>query len=277
MKRESEDIKSEQEEEIFLNSKNIMPTTFTEIIESREQNNLPFFGDMPNIKDFYISFIDPYNLLQSSADLNYNVNNNEITEPQKKIKIRKKDLYKIFKMTKFPKDEINPYITFSFTSIKSEIVRNTSKVYKLDYNKLRRLIQFYYVQPRNKDSNIEIDQKSLMKIFDLLNLNPNERLNRIQFYEVGEEVEYEEEEEEEESEVANSKPLSQRRHKVKKTSYQYSVNINGKEKKINKNVEEIEESDNNDVNKENINVNIYNNPENEKKILKNKKKNSRKK
>ena len=146
---------------------------------------------MPKIKEYYISF-------QKDSNMDYNENDNIITDQNKKIKINKNDLYKLFKMIKIPRDEINPYILFSFTSIKSEIVTNTIKTYKLDYNKLKKLIQYFYIQLGNKNENIEINKDSLLKIFDLLGITPNERLSLIQFFEVDEESEYYEENENEE-------------------------------------------------------------------------------
>ena len=170
---------------IYAKNDNI-PTTITEIIESREQNTLPISEIMPKIKEYYISF-------QKDSNMDYNENDNIITDQNKKIKINKNDLYKLFKMIKIPRDEINPYILFSFTSIKSEIVTNTIKTYKLDYNKLKKLIQYFYIQLGNKNENIEINKDSLLKIFDLLGITPNERLSLIQFFEVDEESEYYEE------------------------------------------------------------------------------------
>ena len=66
-------------------------------------------------------------------------------------------------MIKIPKDEINPYILFSFTSIKSEIITNTLQTYKIDFTKLQKLINNYYIQLRGKEDNIEINQKSMKK------------------------------------------------------------------------------------------------------------------
>ena len=172
------DIKSEQPltDEFIFSKNNNIPTTITEIVESREQDTPQILEILPNIKDFYISFINPYNTNQT-IDYTYNENDNDIIEQNKKIKLRKKDLYKIFKMIKIPKDEINPYILFSFTSIKSEIITNTLQTYKIDFTKLQKLINNYYIQLRGKEDNIEINQKSIKKIFDLLDRSPNERLS----------------------------------------------------------------------------------------------------
>ena len=223
-------------ESFVFSKKNTLPTTITEIVESREQETPQILEILPNIKDFYISFINPYNTNKNNIDYTYNENDNDLIERNKKIKLRKKDLYKILKMMKLPKEEINPYILFSFTSIKSELVTNTIQAYKLDYDKLQKLINNYYIQLGKKDENIELKQKSLKKIFDLLDKSPNERLSHIQFYEVDdEEIEYEEEEEEVENEEINDMPSVNKKIIIKKkisskdsnnTNYVYSTNYN---------------------------------------------------
>ena len=190
----------------IYSKKNNFPTTVTEIVESREQNTLPISAIMPNIKEFYISFMDD--------DAQNNDNNDDLDEENKKVKIKKSDLYKIFKMTKIPKGEISPYILFSFTSVRSEIVTNTIKAYKIDYKKLVKLIQYFYIQFGNdEDRTIEMDKKSILKIFELLGLTPNEQLSFLQFFEVDEEIEYEEEEDDEDDELFDL-PLS-RSKKIK--------------------------------------------------------------
>ena len=192
------------EENLNLNKeKNDLPTTVTEVIESREQNALPISSIMPNIKEFFISFPTAGN--EQQDNYNYNESNKELKDENKKIKISKKDLFKIFKMIKIPKDEIDPYILFSFTSIKSEVVSNIIKKYKVDFKKLMDLINNCYLQFGNKDDNMEVNKNSIMKIFDQLGLSPNNRLSYLQFYEVDEEVEYEEEEDENESEEEKEK------------------------------------------------------------------------
>ena len=66
-----------------------------------------------------------------------------------------------------------------------------------------KLVQFFIIQfgDEDEDKSIEISKDSLMKIFDLVGLSSNERLSRIQFYEVEEEVEYEEEDDDEEDDL----------------------------------------------------------------------------
>ena len=48
-------------ESFVFSKKNTLPTTITEIVESREQETPQILEILPNIKDFYISFINPYN------------------------------------------------------------------------------------------------------------------------------------------------------------------------------------------------------------------------
>ena len=248
-KEDNIDINGVKERNIingYLYSKNNdLPTTFTEIIESREENTLPISKIMPKIKEFYISF-------QNQNNMDYNLNDNDTIEENKKIKIKKKDLYKILKMIRIPKDEINEYILFSFTSIKSEIVTNTIKAYKLDYNKLKKLIEYFYIQLGNKKESIEISKDSLFKIFDLLGITPNERLSLIQFFEVDEELEYAEENEEE-SEEMNDKYSSKNRDNI------YEIK---NKTKITTNKYPYEEDDE-IINKENIDNNINDNKEND--------------
>ena len=51
-------------------------------MESRQQNTLPISSIMPNIKEFYISFTD------DEAH-----NNDDLEEENRKVKIKKNDLY----------------------------------------------------------------------------------------------------------------------------------------------------------------------------------------
>ena len=200
-------LEIECEKQVSYPQNNSIPTTVTEVVESREQNNLPLSKIMPNKKEFYISF--PEN--ETQKNIKYNVDN--IRNENKKIKLRKKDLYKILKMSKIPKDEIDPYILFSFTSIKSELVSSPVKTYKIDYNNLLNTIQNFYILLGDGDEDIEISKDSMNKIFDLLGISPNDRLKFLQFFEVDEEIEYEEEENEEEK--VDENPLSKSKNRVK--------------------------------------------------------------
>ena len=236
----------------YIYSKNDnIPTTITEIIESREQNTLPISEIMPKIKEYYISF-------QKDSNMDYNESDNIITDQNKKIKINKEDLYKLFKMINIQRDEINPYILFSFTSIKSEIVTNTIKAYKLDYNKLKKLIQYFYIQLGNKNENIEINKDSLLKIFDLLGITPNERLSLIQFFEVDEESEYYDEDESEEksenegmSDNYSNKNINGNRNNTFEIKNKTNI-VTNKYQEENDDIIDKENIDNN-INKENFN------------------------
>lgn len=240
----SDKIGSESEQqpvdEFFDYRNNKIPTTITEIVESREQDTPQILEMLPNIKNVYISFINPYTNNQNKIDYTYNENDNELNEKNKKIKLRKKDLYKILKMSNISKDEINPYILYSFTSIKTEVITNTSKAYKIDYNKLKETINNYIIQLGNKEDNednIEVNQKSMKKIFDLLNKSPNDRLRLIQFYEVDEETDEEEEIEEEINDM-DSIPSIRLKTKIKKqiSSKRNNPNEIIKMRKIYKNI-----------------------------------------
>ena len=219
-------------ESFVFSNKNTFQTTITEIVESREQETPQILEILPNKKDFYISFNNPYNSSKNNIDYTINENDKNLNENNKKIKLRKKDLYKILKMMKLPKEEITPYLLFSFTSIKSELVTNATQTYKTDYNKLKKLIDNYYIQFGKKDENIELKQKSLQKIFDLLGKSPNERLGYIQFYEVDdEEIEYEEEEEIENEEIdeipsINNKIILKKTISGENNNANYTHNVN---------------------------------------------------
>ena len=275
--------------------KSKIPTTINERRDSRDQNNLPIVENLPNIEELYISFSNPDNEQQDIY--NYNENTNEIKDESKKIKIRKKDLYKIFKMIKIPKEEVAPYILFSFTSIQSEVVSNITKAYKIDYKKLMNLIKNFNIQLGNEDEKIEVDKNSILKIFDLLGLSQNDRLGLMQFFEVDEgneedEEENEEEEKEKENENENEQvrdtSLNKRNNKTNKNAINnennYNPNINptdeNKDENIsNKNPEPDKEKKNyklrknNKIRKENNNNIEKNNNSNKKKSKsKNKKK-----
>ena len=106
-----------------------------------------------------------------------------------KTKISKNDIYKIFNMIQKPKSEINSYISFTFSFIESEILTNTVRSFKIDYKKLKDIINYFNVIFENTDNSIEITKRSLSKIFNSLSLTPNQRLNLIEFYETEDEDE----------------------------------------------------------------------------------------
>ena len=258
MQKEKNYFKTKQEilvDEEFLNLKNInLPTTITEIIESREQNTLPISLIMPNIKEFVISFPNLYN----HDNKNSKDKQNETIDNNKKIKINKNDLFKIYKMSKTPKEDLNSYILFSFTTIKSEIVTNIIKTYKLDYNELKKLIPKYYIQIPNKENSIEIDKNTLKKIFDLLSIIPNERLSLMQFYEVDDENESENEDEEENETEKISISLKENEINEKENNSQNSSFEIERKIQINSSFKNDREENISISNEENINNNIEN-------------------
>ena len=94
-----------------------------------------------------------------------------------------------------PYKNISPFIEFSYSYIKSETVTNTITTFNLDYRTIFKFIDNLNIQFENNDEDLEINKKSMNKIFNLIGLPANERLNLMQFYEVDEEIVYEEDEE----------------------------------------------------------------------------------
>ena len=145
---------------------------------------------LPNVLEFLIYF---------PTKNNDNENNDlEDEDNSKKIKIKKNSIKKIFNMIKIPYKNIVPFIEFFFTYVKSETVTNTVTTFNVDYKTVMKVIDNVYIQFLNKDEDIELKKKSINKIFNLIGLPINKRLNLMQFYEVDEDIICEEEEEEEE-------------------------------------------------------------------------------
>ena len=109
----------------------------------------------------------------------------------------------MFDMLQIPFKNIIPYIEFSFSYVKSETVTNTITTFNIEYKKIMKIIENFYIQFGNEED-VEINKKSLNKIFNLIGLPANKRLNFMQFYEVDEDVIYEEEEEEDDIEKNTS-------------------------------------------------------------------------
>ena len=150
-------------------------------IETNENSSIPVSSILPDISEFYISF--------PNSELTDLTNNNQ------KIKMKKNQIYKIFSMLKIPQSKMSPYILFSFTYVKSEMVTNTVTTFQIDYKKVMRLTDYFYIQlVKNNDEDIEISKKSLLKIFDMLRLSTNDRLSLMQFFQVDEDVEIDEDE-----------------------------------------------------------------------------------
>ena len=139
---------------------------------------------LPEIKEFYISF--PNNDQEEDSE---NETQNE------KIKLPKNSIYQIFRMLRIPQSNMSPYIVFTFTYVQSETVTNTITTFKIDYKKVMRLMDYFYIQIPKNDEDIEISKKTLLKIFDMLRLTQNEKLSLMQFFQVEEDVEYDDDEE----------------------------------------------------------------------------------
>jgi endonuclease/exonuclease/phosphatase family metal-dependent hydrolase len=152
---------------------------------------------LPKSSNFWVYFPDS-NIDQDNYD-----DEIENEENSKKIKLKKSTVKKIFDMQGIPFKNIIPYIEFSFSYVKSETVTNTITTFNIEYKTIMKIIDNFYIQFGNEED-IEINKKSLNKIFNLIGLPINQRLNLMQFYEVDEDVIYEEEEEEDQIEKNTS-------------------------------------------------------------------------
>ena len=147
----------------------------SKLVQEPENLSAPISTVLTYIKKFYISFQD-IELTDKEIDID-NI---------QKIIIPKNTIYKIFQLLDISKSRMIPYILFSFTSVESEIVSNTIKIHKIDYEKLLKFADFFYILTK-KNIEIKIAKKSILKIFELLQLSINERLNIIQFLQIYEE------------------------------------------------------------------------------------------
>ena len=147
----------------------------SKLVQEPENLSAPISTILTYIKEFYISFQD-IELTDKEIDID-NI---------QKIIIPKNTIYKIFQLLDISKSRMIPYILFSFTSVESEIVSNTIKIHKIDYEKLLKFADFFYILTK-KNIEIKIAKKSILKIFELLQLSINERLNIIQFLQIYEE------------------------------------------------------------------------------------------
>ena len=164
-------------------------TVYSEYSTPKKNPNFSFL--LPKKTHFLIYF--PTN--DNNNDENYDELENE--ENNKKIKLKQKSIKKIFNLMNIPYKNITPFIEFSFSYIKSETVTNTITTFNLDYRSIFKIIDNFYIQPGKEEEDIKINKKSINKIFNLIGLPANDRLNLIQFYEVDEDIVYEEEEAEE--------------------------------------------------------------------------------
>ena len=172
-------------------------TVTTEFSTPKKRPN--FANVLPKITHFFISFSNDNNNEENSD------NDSENGDSDQKIKLTKYSLRKIFNMGSIPSNKISSYIDFIFSYIKSETVTNTITTFNIDYKSVMKITDKFYIQFENEEEDIGISKKSLNKIFNLLGLPINERLNLLQFYEVDEDSLYEEEEEEEDDDNSNDK------------------------------------------------------------------------
>ena len=186
--------RSGQKTKPSLVEKKSEPKSKPDFVEETENISVPISIILPDVKEFYISFQNP-EITDKEID---------ITDNEQKLIIPKSSVYKIFRLLRIPQSRMSPYILFSFTYVQSEIVTNTIKTYKIDYKKLLRLTDFFYIQLKKKNIEIEIAKKSMLKIFELLRLSINERLNIIQFFQVCEEKEKENEAEIDDDDIDTS-------------------------------------------------------------------------
>ena len=154
---------------------------------------------LPNVNEFYILF----------KNNEENAEENEFDE-DRKICINRDTMDKIFKMAKIPKKLMTAYILFTFVmlkkqketnkketgikeaSIKETNIKENKKDTKINYKNLLKVIENFYVSfPKEDDdeneeeeNDVEINKKTLIKIFDLMNIPVNERINILSFYEV---------------------------------------------------------------------------------------------
>ena len=170
-------------------------TTHKEYYTTQQVPNFSLI--LPSVSDFLISFPT------KNVDQENNDDELEIDDNSKKIKIKKYSIKKIFNMIKIPYKNIIPFVEFFFTYVKSETVKNTVTTFNIDYKSIMKIIENFYIHFLNRED-IEIKKKSINKIFNLMGLPVNKRLNLMQFFEVDEDIICEEEEEIEEMEQNSS-------------------------------------------------------------------------
>ena len=170
---------------------------------------------LPEIQEFYISF--PNNEEEEDPE---NENQNE------KIKLKKSSIYQIFRMLCIPQSNMSPYIVFTFTYVQSETVTNTIATFKIDYKKVMRLMDYFYIQLPKSEEDIEISKKTLLKIFDMLRLTQNEKLSLMQFFQVEEDVEIDDDEENNEVTSSTYKFKSSKSSKLLENSSGKKMNKN---------------------------------------------------
>ena len=197
-------------------SRRTKTTTHTEYSTLKKMPNVS--NILPKTSNFFIYF--PKN---KDKEENYD-EDLEDQDNNQKIKLKKYSIKKIFNMQKIPFKAISPYVVFSFSYVQSETVTNTITTFKIDYKKVMKMVDNFYIQFGEEDEDIGIKKKSMDKIFNLLGLPINQRLNLMQFYEVDEDIVYEEEEEEDEEENEKYKSGKKNNNKTKN----YNSNSDGK-------------------------------------------------
>ena len=143
----------------------------------------------PKSKRFFISFPERDDDFEDEKE----EKEEDLTESEenKKIKIRKSDVYQIFKMAGVPNRQLSTYILYLLTLVETEYIQsipNAKKEYKIDYKMMTKLIKYFYIlvnkDEGEDDDGIKIPRDSLLKIFDLLRLSIKDRLKLMEFYEV---------------------------------------------------------------------------------------------
>ena len=143
----------------------------------------------PKSKRFFISFPEKDDDFEDEKE----EKEEDLTESEenKKIKIRKSDVYQIFKMAGVPNRQLSTYILYLLTLVETEYIQsipNAKKEYKIDYKMMTKLIKYFYIlvnkDEGEDDDGIKIPRDSLLKIFDLLRLSIKDRLKLMEFYEV---------------------------------------------------------------------------------------------
>ena len=189
-------------------------STYSEYSTPKKKPNFSFI--LPKKTNYLIYF--PIN---NENDENYD-GDLENEENERKINLKKNSIKKIFNMMNIPYKNISPFIEFSYSYIKSETVTNTITTFNLDYRTIFKFIDNLNIQFENNDEDLEINKKSMNKIFNLIGLPANERLNLMQFYQVDEDIVYEEEEEDD---VKTNKKSNKKSNKTydnyKSESYYY--------------------------------------------------------
>ena len=99
-----------------------------------------------------------------------------------KINLRDFSLRKIFQMAEINKPNFPYYLTLTITLTETEYIKNPKKELLIDYKLFIKLIDSLYINFGEDDSNMRISQSSIQKIFDMLDIPPNDRNKYLEFY-----------------------------------------------------------------------------------------------